>query len=92
MVVSISGEAKPELLSTWMRYEVAPLTDDQSKVGVASQVPPIRLVSLKAAWFMLGWNFIYYVRARTEERHLSLDPNYRAYMKHVRWRFIPGVW
>jgi hypothetical protein len=37
--VSISGEAKPELLSTWMRYEVAPLTGDHSKVGVASQVP-----------------------------------------------------
>jgi N-acetylneuraminic acid mutarotase len=39
VVVSISGEAKPELLSTWMRYEVAPLTGDQSKVGVVPQVP-----------------------------------------------------
>jgi len=38
VVVSISGEEKLELLSTWMRYEVAPLTDDQSKYGVVSHV------------------------------------------------------
>ena len=36
--MSITGELKLELLSTWMRYEVAPLTDDQSKYGVVSQV------------------------------------------------------
>jgi len=36
VVVSISGESKPELSSTSMRYEVAPLTDDQSKYGVVS--------------------------------------------------------
>ena len=34
----ISGDEKLELLSTWMRYEVAPLTDDQSKEGVVSHV------------------------------------------------------
>ena len=38
LVVSISGEVKPELLSTWMRYEVTPPTPDQSKYGVVSQV------------------------------------------------------
>jgi len=38
VVVPISGELKPELSSTWMRYEVAPLTDDQSKCGVVSHV------------------------------------------------------
>ena len=37
-MVSISGELKPELLSTWMRYDVASLTDDQSKDGIVSQV------------------------------------------------------
>jgi hypothetical protein len=37
-VVSISGELKLELMSTWIRYDVAPLTDDQSKYGVVSQV------------------------------------------------------
>ena len=38
VVLSISGEVKPELLSTWMWYEVAPLTDAQSKAGVVSYV------------------------------------------------------
>ena len=37
-MVLISGDEKLELLSTWMRYEVAPLTDDQSKEGVVSHV------------------------------------------------------
>ena len=34
---------------------------------------------------------LYYLRAITEERHLSKDPEYRAYMQKVPWRFIPGV-
>jgi len=34
---------------------------------------------------------IYYVRAITEEPHLSLDPDYVKYCKHVKYRFIPGV-
>ncbi|MFA6458638.1 MAG: methyltransferase [Patescibacteria group bacterium] len=40
---------------------------------------------------LLGWNAIYILRALTEERHLSADPDYRRYAKKVRWRFIPGV-
>lgn len=34
---------------------------------------------------------MYYMRALTEEKHLRKDPEYRAYMKKVRYRFIPGV-
>lgn len=35
---------------------------------------------------------IYYVRALTEEAHLSrTDPDYAIYMQHVRYRFWPGV-
>lgn len=34
---------------------------------------------------------LYYRRAVTEERHLSLDPVYRDYMQRVKYRFIPGV-
>ncbi|MCR6652214.1 MAG: hypothetical protein NVV73_12275 [Cellvibrionaceae bacterium] len=34
---------------------------------------------------------VYYARAITEERHLSFDPNYQEYCRHVRYRFIPGV-
>jgi protein-S-isoprenylcysteine O-methyltransferase Ste14 len=34
---------------------------------------------------------MYYVRARTEERHLRRDPEYRDYTKKVPWRFVPGL-
>jgi protein-S-isoprenylcysteine O-methyltransferase Ste14 len=50
----------------------------------------------QAFWFavfgMAGWTLIYYLRAITEERHLGLDADYRAYCQRVRWRFIPGLW
>ena len=36
-----------------------------------------------------GW---YGLRAWTEERHLSQDPDYVAYKKKVPWKAIPGVW
>ncbi len=45
-------------------------------------------------FYILGLTFassIYYVRALTEERHLSMDPDYIEYCKHVKYRFIPGV-
>lgn len=38
---------------------------------------------------LISW--IYYMRAITEERHLSADPYYREYCKQVKHRFIPGV-
>lgn len=41
------------------------------------------------AW--LGWCFIYFMRAWTEERHLGMDPDYVQYKKKVKWMFIPGV-
>ena len=34
---------------------------------------------------------IYYLRAVTEERHLSFDPQYREYCQQVKYRFIPGI-
>ncbi len=40
----------------------------------------------------ITWTFIYYMRAITEERHLSLDPEYRAYVKEVKYKFIPYLW
>lgn len=35
--------------------------------------------------------WVYYMRAITEERHLSADPYYLEYCKQVKYRFIPGV-
>ncbi|GAB4147752.1 MAG: hypothetical protein OHK0017_09790 [Patescibacteria group bacterium] len=40
----------------------------------------------------LGTAFIYYLRAITEERHLIQDPDYQAYCKKVKWRFIPFIY
>lgn len=40
---------------------------------------------------LFGFTIIYALRAWTEERHLSLDPDYRAYKELVKWRFIPGI-
>lgn len=34
---------------------------------------------------------IYALRAWTEERHLSQDPDYLAYKKKVKWRVFPGI-
>jgi protein-S-isoprenylcysteine O-methyltransferase Ste14 len=39
---------------------------------------------------LVALSFMYYRRALTEERHLRRDPEYRAYMKKVPYRFIPG--
>lgn len=50
---------------------------------------------LELVLYLLGaivWSFIYYMRAITEERHLLLDPDYRAYTKKVKYKFIPFVW
>lgn len=44
--------------------------------------------------YFLGWigfTFIYIMRALTEERHLSMDPDYLEYKKLVKWRFLPGI-
>jgi len=38
---------------------------------------------------LLSW--IYYCRAMTEERHLSIDEEYKEYCKKVKYRFIPGI-
>jgi protein-S-isoprenylcysteine O-methyltransferase Ste14 len=40
---------------------------------------------------LLGFTLIYMLRAWTEERHLSLDPDYMEYRKAVKWKFIPGL-
>lgn len=38
-----------------------------------------------------GWSGIYLLRAIREERHLSRHADYRAYMRLVPYRFIPGL-
>jgi protein-S-isoprenylcysteine O-methyltransferase Ste14 len=40
----------------------------------------------------IGWGSLYFLRAITEERFLSRDPDYVAYCQRVKYRFIPGVY
>lgn len=42
--------------------------------------------------WLISWASIYYMRAMTEEAHLSLDPDYIKYKKQVPYKFIPKVW
>lgn len=40
---------------------------------------------------MSVWSYVYYLRAVTEERHLSRDPDYIEYRKRTKYMFIPHV-
>lgn len=51
----------------------------------------IPVISPAAVLSMGLWSGIYFMRAITEERHLSADPDYVEYCQKVRYRFIPGV-
>ena len=50
---------------------------------------------IKEHYWMIGgmifWTSMYILRAKTEEDHLSMEPEYQEYLKKVKWRFIPYV-
>ena len=50
----------------------------------------LQIAALQTVGLVL-MTYVYYMRALTEERHLSADPAYLEYCKQVRYRFIPGV-
>ena len=43
-------------------------------------------------FWLAAWTFIYYMRAMTEERHLSMDKDYLEYKKEVKYKFIPKIY
>lgn len=47
----------------------------------------IFLIIISSIWRF----FIYYLRAMTEEKHLSQDPNYIKYKEKVKYKFIPKI-
>ncbi|MBN2351723.1 MAG: hypothetical protein JXD23_04065 [Spirochaetales bacterium] len=49
------------------------------------------LLSQKHLGLVVGFIVVYFFRAITEERHLKKDPDYVAYMKKVKYKFIPGI-
>jgi protein-S-isoprenylcysteine O-methyltransferase Ste14 len=40
----------------------------------------------------IGWGGVYFLRAVAEEHFLGSDPEYAAYCRKVKYRFIPGVY
>ena len=48
-------------------------------------------MTLTKGFFLTLLCGVYALRAWTEERHLSADPDYRAYKKKVPWVFCPGI-
>lgn len=40
---------------------------------------------------LMAQSFWYYLRAITEEKHLSIDPAYQEYCEKVKYRFIPKI-
>jgi protein-S-isoprenylcysteine O-methyltransferase Ste14 len=49
-------------------------------------------LTLTKAFFLTLLCCVYALRAWTEERHLSMDPEYRAYKRKVPWVILPGVY
>ncbi len=52
---------------------------------------PFGIPHLWAFGAMFFWTVVYFLRAITEEKHLSHDEVYRTYKKKVKWMFIPYV-
>ena len=54
-------------------------------------IPFIMNFGYIAVLSLIGWSFIYFMRALTEERHLGKDINYIKYKKKVKYMFIPKI-
>lgn len=52
----------------------------------------IPTLTLQKAFFLSLLCGVYALRAWTEERHLSKDPDYRAYKKKTPWVLFPGLY
>jgi hypothetical protein len=56
-----------------------------------ASIPLIQTLGIGIVINLLIWNFVYFIRALTEERHLSQDPDYIEYAKKVKYMFFPGI-
>lgn len=54
--------------------------------------PAYLLFCATIVWGFIGWGTVYFLRAITEERFLMRDPEYVAYCRKVKYRFIPSVY
>lgn len=58
---------------------------------IAWWLEQLHVMNPQTALALVGLCGVYALRAWTEERHLSQDPEYVAYRKKVRWAAIPGL-
>jgi len=54
--------------------------------------PSFLLFCATVLFGFIGWGTLYFLRALTEEKFLMRDPDYVAYCRKVKYRFIPGVY
>jgi protein-S-isoprenylcysteine O-methyltransferase Ste14 len=72
--------------------EAAAIWDSDALARAAGPARTLLGQAAAIAFSLFAWAYIYHVRALTEERHLSMDAEYRAYCARVRWRYVPGVY
>jgi protein-S-isoprenylcysteine O-methyltransferase Ste14 len=58
---------------------------------IAWWLEQMHVINPQTALALIGLCGVYALRAWTEERHLSQDPEYQAYRTKVRWAAIPGL-
>jgi protein-S-isoprenylcysteine O-methyltransferase Ste14 len=74
----------------WLMTIIPILIPDTEALGFSWSSHVI--ICVKVCCGFLAWAAIYYLRAITEERFLSRDPEYVEYCRRVKYRFIPGVY
>ncbi len=74
----------------WLTTLIPAFFPDPTAVGFSWGVYALVFVKTLLGW--LAWGSIYFLRAITEEQFLSRDPEYVAYCRKVKYRFIPWVY
>lgn len=59
--------------------------------NLAWWITTIPVMSVPVFVTMSVWSYVYYLRAVTEERHLSKDPGYMEYRRKTKYMFVPYV-
>ncbi|MBI2133698.1 hypothetical protein HYU11_03380 [Candidatus Woesearchaeota archaeon] len=60
--------------------------------NLAWWIMAIPIMSITVFFSLVAWTFIYYLRAVTEERHLSKDKEYLIYCQKTKSRFVPFIY
>ncbi len=75
-------------LSWWIWWLPMILLYINSNIDFISKIKNLFLILLSLIW----WSFFYFLRALTEEKHLSKDKEYIKYKNKVKYKFIPKIY